>query len=172
MQSRLGGLGTTTEACVPSLCNERDSRILHDRIDACRISVEMVRIVAVVSRSFAFRASVWSASFCAGFGYVALYWSGEVDLFIAQSVFIVPAVLVSLLSIILKGWLLVRRVKHRRAALTAASSRRSMMRPALRMLAQRFVLQHDVHAHEELKSANDRHRYDGYCHMLGIATEA
>ncbi len=47
-----------------------------------------------------------------------------------------------------------------------------MMRPALRMLAQRFVFQHDVYTHEELKRINDRHRYDGYGYMLGIATEA
>ena len=46
------------------------------------------------------------------------------------------------------------------------------MRAALPMLAQRFVLKHDVLAYEERKSANDRDRYEGYNYMLGIAVEA
>ncbi len=49
---------------------------------------------------------------------------------------------------------------------------RRQMPAALHMLLQRFVLQHEEHVYEELKSANDRQRYEGYGYMLGIAMEA
>ena len=97
------------------------------------------------------------------------------DLFIAESVFIVPALLSSVLAIAVKGRLLLRRVKRRRAdAASAVKERRSrkQMRAALHMLLQRFVLQHEEHVYEELKNANDRQRYEGYGYMLGIAMEA
>ena len=113
--------------------------------------------------------------FCAVFGYVSLYRHGIWDLFIAESVFIVPALLTSALAIATKGWLLLRRVERRRAdAVGAVKERRNrkQMRAALHMLLQRFVLQHEEHAHEELKNANDRGRYEGYGYMLGIAMEA
>ena len=99
-----------------------------------------------------------------------------------MSVFIVPALLASVISVAAKGRLVVRRVKDRRAAAqgavaraaaaTTSRSRRIQMRPALQMLAQRFVLKHDELAYEERKSANDRDRYEGYNYMLGIAVEA
>ena len=89
--------------------------------------------------------------------------------------FIVPALLSSVLAIAVKGRLLLRRVKRRRAdAASAVKERRNrkQMRAALHMLLQRFVLQHEEHVYEELKSANDRQRYEGYGYMLGIAMEA
>jgi hypothetical protein len=96
-----------------------------------------------------------------------------------MSVFIVPALLASVCSVAVKGRLVVRRVKDRRAAAqglgAAAATSRSrsiQMRAALPMLAQRFVLLHDELAYEERKSANDRDRYEGYNYMLGIAVEA
>jgi hypothetical protein len=113
--------------------------------------------------------------FCAVFGYVRLYRRGVWDLFIAESVFIVPALLSSVLAIAVKGWLLLRRVKRRRADAASAvkeKTNRQQMPAALHMLLQRFVLQHEEHVHEELKNANDRQRYEGYGYMLGIAMEA
>ena len=98
-----------------------------------------------------------------------------------MSVFIVPALLASVSSVAVKGRLVVRRVKDRRAAAQGAAARAAaatsrsrsiQMRAALPMLAQRFVLKHDELAYEERKSANDRDRYEGYNYMLGIATEA
>ena len=89
--------------------------------------------------------------------------------------FIVPALLSSVLAIAVKGRLLLRRVKRRRAdAASAVKERtnRQQMRAALHMLLQRFVLQHEEHVYEELKNANDRQRYEGYGYMLGIAMEA
>jgi hypothetical protein len=91
-------------------------------------------------------------------------------------VFIVPALLSSVLAIAVKGWLLLRRVKRRRADAVSASAvkeRRNRKQSAvLYMLLQRFVLQHEEHVYEELKNANDRDRYEGYGYMLGIAMEA
>ena len=116
---------------------------------------------------------------CAVFGYFSLYEvshdRGFRDLFIAESVFIVPALLSSVLAIAVKGRLLLRRVKRRRAdAASAVKERRNrkQMSTALYMLLQRFVLQHEEHVYEELKNANDRQRYEGYGYMLGIAMEA
>ena len=89
--------------------------------------------------------------------------------------FIVPALLSSVLAIAVKGRLLLRRVKRRRAdAVNAVKERRSrkLMSAALHMLLQRFVLQHEERVYEELKNANDRQRYEGYGYMLGIAMEA
>ena len=68
-----------------------------------------------------------------------------------------------------------RRVERRRAdAACAVKERRGrkQMRAALHMLLQRFVLQHEEHVYKELRSANDRQRYEGYGYMLGIAMEA
>jgi hypothetical protein len=117
--------------------------------------------------------------FCAVFGYFSLYKAAARraiwDLFIAESVFIVPALLSSVLAMALNGWLLLRRVKRRRAdAASAVKERtnRQQMRAALHMLLQRFVLQHEEQVYEELKHANDRQRYEGYGYMLGIAMEA
>jgi hypothetical protein len=90
-------------------------------------------------------------------------------------VFIVPALLSSVLAIAVKGRLLLRRVKRRRAdAVNAVKERRNrkQMSAALHMLLQRFVLQHEERVYEELKNANDRQRYEGYGYMLGIAMEA
>ena len=89
--------------------------------------------------------------------------------------FIVPALLSSVLAIAVKGRLLLRRVKRRRAdAASAVKERtnRQQMRAALHMLLQRFVLQHEEHVYKELKNANDRQRYEGYGYMLGIVMEA
>jgi hypothetical protein len=118
--------------------------------------------------------------FCAVFGYIELARSGYSDLFIAASVFIAPALLASVLSVAVKGRLMIRRLRHRQAVANGADaaivararSRSTQMRIALRMLAQRFVLAHDERAYEERKSANDLERYEGYTYMLGIATEA
>ena len=90
--------------------------------------------------------------------------------------FIGPAVLSSLLIIVLKGRLVVRRVAERKQMAVQrlkedVRGNRMLMRASLGMLAARFVLQHDARAYEELKSANDRHRYEGYGNILGIITE-
>ena len=120
--------------------------------------------------------------FCAVFGYFSLYKRGFGDLFVAESVFIVPALLSSVLAIAVKGRLLLRRVKRRQADAVAGirevsasavkERNRKQMSAALRMLLQRFMLQHEEHVYEELKNANDRQRYEGYGYMLGIAMEA
>jgi hypothetical protein len=99
-----------------------------------------------------------------------------------MSVFIVPALLASVISVAAKGRLIVRRVNDRRAAAQGATARAAaaatsrsrsiQMRAALQMLAQRFVLKHDELAYEERKSTNDRDRYEGYNYILGIAVEA
>ncbi len=89
--------------------------------------------------------------------------------------FIVPALLSSVLAIAVKGWLLLRRVKRRRAdAASAMKERRNrkLMSAALHMLLQRFVLQQEERIHEELRNTNDRQRYEGYGYMLGITMEA
>ncbi len=124
-------------------------------------------------RLFMFCASV--SVICAVVGYVSLARSEYTDLFVAQSVFIGPALLTSVLAIAVKARLMLRRVEHKRAAVeraAGASGTRRMMPAALRMLARRFVLQHDEQAHKELKNANDRLRYEGYAYMLGIGSEA
>jgi hypothetical protein len=133
--------------------------------------------VTTVSSPFVFGVGALSrCRFCAVFGYFSLYQAPDKqDLFIAESVFIVPALLSSVLAIAVKGRLLLRRVKRRRAdAALARQERRSrkQMRAALHMLLQRFVLQHEERVYEELRSANDRQRYEGYGYMLGIAMEA
>ena len=146
-------------------------------VDACRTSAETVRRPSLEFPAPSRLVSELShvGLFCAVFGYVSLYRHGIWDLFIAESVFIVPALLASVLAIATKGWLLLRRVERRRAdAVGAVKERRNrkQMRAALHMLLQRFVLQHEEHAHEELKNANDRGRYEGYGYMLGIVMEA
>ena len=118
---------------------------------------------------------------CAGFGYYSLYNSGHVDLFIASSVFIGPAVVTSVLSILTKSGLMARRVAQRRQAVLQRlqDGRASVSRPSgpgqssmrLEMLVQHYMLRHDTHAYEELKAANDRRRYEGYSYMLAITTE-
>ena len=121
--------------------------------------------------------------FCAVFGYFSLYKRGFGDLFVAESVFIVPALVSSVSAIAVKGWLLLRRVKRRRADAVAGMweasasavkerKNRKQMSSALHMLLQRFMLQHEGHVYEELVNANDRQRYEGYGYMLGIAMEA
>jgi len=73
-------------------------------------------------------------------------------------VFIVPALLSSVLAIAGKGWLLLRRVKRRRAdAAFAVKERRGrkQMRAALHMLLERFVLQHEEHVYKDGRSFRD-----------------
>jgi hypothetical protein len=118
---------------------------------------------------------------CAGFGYYSIYNSGHVDLFIASSVFIGPAVVTSVLSILTKSGLMARRVAQRRQAVSQRlqDGRASVSRPSgpgqssmrLEMLVQHYMLRHDKHAYDELKAANDRRRYEGYSNMLAITTE-
>jgi hypothetical protein len=167
------GRGSDRPVYVPYAIRATAASSSHDRMDCLQdIGGDGADRSSLCSRSIGI---VCSPVFFAVFGYVNLYRIGYLDLFIAQSVFIVPAVLTSVLSIGLKARLMVRGVQNRQAALERAAiarSRQAMMRPALRMLAQRLVLQHDEHAHEELQSANARHRYEGYCHIVGIATEA
>ena len=97
--------------------------------------------------------------------------------------FIVPALVSSVSAIAVKGWLLLRRVKRRRADAVAGMweasasavkerKNRKEISAALHMLLQRFMLQHEGHVYEELVNANDRQRYEGYGYMLGIAMEA
>ncbi len=117
---------------------------------------------------------------CAGFGYYSLYNSRHADLFIASSVFIGPAVVSAVLSLVSKSGLMARRVAQRRQAVSqrfrdaeARRTRSSGHGPMrLEMLVQHYVLRHDKQAYEELKGANDRRRYEGYCTMLTVATEA
>ena len=119
---------------------------------------------------------------CAGFGYYSIYKSRHAGLFIASSVFIGPAVLSSVLSVVLKSRLMARRVAQRRQAALqrlrdvearrSRSSGRGQGPMRLEMLVQHYVLRHDNQAYEELKGANDRRRYEGYSTMLAIATEA
>ena len=118
---------------------------------------------------------------CAGFSYYSIYNSGHEGLFIASSVFIGPAVVTSVLSILTKSGLMARRVAQRRQAVSQRrqDGRASLSRPSgpgqssmrLEMLVQHYMLRHDKHAYEELKAANDRHRYEGYGFMLAIVTE-
>ncbi len=118
---------------------------------------------------------------CAGFGYYSIYKSGHVDLFIASSVFVGPAVVTSVLSILTKSGLMARRVAQRRQAASqrVPDGRASLSRPSgpgqssmrLEMLVQHYMLRHDKHAYDELKAANDRRRYEGYGNMLAIVTE-
>ena len=156
------------------MCDRR--RCLQD------IGGDGAQIITTVSPPFVFAVRALSrCRFCAVFGYYSLYIYNAAapgacgDLFIAESVFIVPALLSSVLAIAVKGWLLLRRVKRRRAdAASAVKERRNhkQMPAALHMLLQRFVLQHEEHVYEELKNANDRQRYEGYGYMFGIAMEA
>ena len=149
-------------------------------VDACRTSAETVRRPSLQFPRPLFGVLALSrCRFCAVFGYFSLYQAADKpafgDLFIAESVFIVPALLSSVLAMALNGWLLLRRVKRRRAdAASAVKERRNrkQMSAVLYMLLQRFVLQHEEHVYEELRNANDRQRYEGYGYMLGIAMEA
>jgi len=174
-QNLLGHLGTTNPRAAPRVRT----------VEMCAIAARCLQDIGgdgaqTITTApspfvvFGVRASArcW---FCAVFGYFSLYRSGFWDLFIAESVFIVPALLSSVLAIAVKGWLLLRRVKRRRAdAASAVKERRNrkVMRAALHMLLQRFVLQQEERIHEELRNANDRQRYEGYGYMLGIAMEA
>ncbi len=118
---------------------------------------------------------------CAGFGYYSIYKSGHVDLFFASSVFVGPAVVTSVLSILTKSGLMARRVAQRRQAVSqrVPDSRASLSRPSgpgkssmrLEMLVPHYMLRHEKHAYDELKAANDRRRYEGYGKMLAIVTE-
>ncbi len=151
------------------MCDRR--RCLQD------IGGDGAQTVTTVSSPFVFGVCAFSrCRFCAVFGYFSLYQATDKqDLFIAESVFIVPALLSSVLAIAVKGRLLLRRVERRRANAACAVKDREnpkQMRVALHMLLQRFVLQHEEHVYEELKNANDRQRYEGYGYMLGIAMEA
>ena len=73
--------------------------------------------------------------------------------------------------------LMIRRFAERKQeSFRSASSRskrgQTSMAHALRILAQRFMLQQDERAHEELKSKNDRERYEILCHLACILLEA
>ena len=176
-QNLLGHLGTTNPRAAPrvrtfEMCAIA-ARCLQD------IGGDGAQTITTAPSPFVFgvRASArcW---FCAVFGYFSLYQATDKqDLFIAESVFIVPALLSSVLAIAVKGRLLLRRVKRRRADAVSASAvkerrNRKQMSAVLYMLLQGFVLQHEEHVYEELKNANDRERYEGYGYMLGIAMEA
>ena len=119
--------------------------------------------------------------------YVTLYNSGYNDLFVAASVFIGPACLASAFDIGTKARLLLRRIRERQISAadkqsmnTTARSKRtagnqhqaSKRHVALHMLAERFVLQHDQHQYEEERNKNDRDRYNAYCIMLAIVSQA
>ena len=118
---------------------------------------------------------------CAGYNYYSIYKSGHTNLFIASSVFIGPAVVTSVLSILTKSGLMARRVAQRRQAVSQRlqDGRASLSRPSgpgqssmrLEMLVQHYMLRHDKHAYDELKAANDRRRYECYGYMLAITTE-
>jgi hypothetical protein len=138
------------------------------------------KIGAIHSCAVGFRAC--EPVLCAGFGYYSIYNSRHADLFIASSVFIGPAVVSSVLSVVLKSGLIARRVAQRRQAVLqrlrdaeerrSRSSGRGQGPMRLEMLLQYYVLRRDKQAYEVLKSANDRRRYEGYSTMLAIATEA
>ena len=100
------------------------------------------------------------------------------DLFTAASVFIGPAMVCAVLSVAWNFRLLTNRITQRKAV-TAASSvareakqKRLLQKHLLRVLAARFVLQHDVLEYADAKRANDRDRYEGYGNMLRVLTEA
>jgi hypothetical protein len=117
-----------------------------------------------------------------GFSYLVLYQAGVTagsrysSLFTAASVFIGPAVLTSLLSMLWKIRLIVRATKHRQATAeqrkTHSKSRRNLTHMSLRNLAELFVLRRDQHAHNDSKRANDLSRYEGFGYMLGLISEA
>jgi hypothetical protein len=112
------------------------------------------------------------------YSYHNLYQSkSDNDLFIAASVFLAPMAFSSVVTMVFKARLMRRRIQQRRAATRSRSERvtraftPASRRAALRMLMERFVLQHDQLVFGERKAANDAHRYQGYGHMLGVLGE-
>ncbi len=114
---------------------------------------------------------------CAVFSYGSLYQSGNADLFIASSVFVVPMAVFAVGAVVSKLRLMRRRVKQRRAAAKPQADRAaSNLTPAakravLRILLERFLLQHDQLMFEERKSANDARRYVCYGYAIGVVSE-
>jgi hypothetical protein len=148
----------------------------------CRISAGTVRPRLPRFFSQYFRARLLpnllaSLVLCAVYSYVSLYSSGNTDLFIAASVFVAPMVVFSLGAMASKLMLMRRRIKQRRAdAIGRAARATSRLTPAarravLRMLMERFLLQHDQLVFDERKSANDARRYQSYGHLLGVVSE-
>ena len=120
-------------------------------------------------------AHVW---FAPVFSYYNLYQSkSDNDLFIAASVFLAPMAFSSVVTMVSKARLMRRRIQQRRAATRSRSDRATRAftpaarRAALRMLMERFVLQHDQLVFDERKAANDADRYECYGHMLGVLGE-
>ncbi len=116
---------------------------------------------------------------CTVFSYYSLHQSksDNRDLFVAASLFLAPMAFSSVVTVVLKVQLIGRRIKQRGAATRSRADRvtsaftPAARRAALRMLMERFVLQHDLLDWEERKAANDADRYGGYGYMLGILGE-
>jgi hypothetical protein len=101
------------------------------------------------------------------FMFVAIKDIGNLDLFAAFGVFIVPATVFSAATIGMKLWLLKRRTAQRMDA-------RHTLRSApmdFRLLCDLFMLRTSQRRHEELKSANDGSRYQAYSYILLALTE-
>ncbi len=114
---------------------------------------------------------------CVVFSYTSLYRSNNIDLFVAASVFVGPMAVFSVGAVLSKLTLMRRRIKQRRAeAIARADRETTVMTPAakravLRMLMEKFLLQHDQRDFEERKSANDARRYQGYGYIFGVVSE-
>ena len=114
---------------------------------------------------------------CAVFSYANLYrTTGNTDLFVAASVFLAPMVVLAVGAMVSKLRLMRRRMKQRRPdaiarARTASGLTAAARRAILRMLMERFLLQHDQLVFNERKSANDARRYECYGYLLGILSE-
>ena len=144
----------------------------------CRIWVETVRRASRLSLCFCVHlvpAHLW---FAPVFSYYNLYQSkSDNDLFIAASVFLAPMAFSSVVTMVSKARLMRRRIQQRRAVtrsrldLATRAFTPAARRAALRMLMERFLLQHDQLVFDERKAANDAHRYEGYGHMLGVLGE-
>ena len=80
-------------------------------------------------------------------------------------------------TIVSKLMLMRRRIKQRRADAFAGEARTTAVltpaarRAVLRMLMERFLLQHDQLEFAERKSANVARRYQGYTYLLGVVSE-
>jgi hypothetical protein len=102
---------------------------------------------------------------------------GNEDLFVGFSIFIIPSILFSINSIIMKLKLLRRRSLERRSSQTRlqlvrqATEMRQKMKVALNMMAVRYVFQHNLRSYEERKAANDAMRNQVHAEMLGIFSE-
>ena len=114
---------------------------------------------------------------CAVYSYVSFYQSGNPDLFVAASLFVPPMAVFSVGAVLSKLVLMRRRIEQRRAdAIARADRETAVMTPAarravLRMLMERFLLQHDQRDFEERKSANDARRYEGFGYIFGVVSE-